>query len=398
MTLGYLHPIWAVAVYAVAILAAQLLLTFGAKVEPQGRFVAIDGLRGLLALGVFICHAAVWFRYGTTGIWRNNPSPIYMHLCEASVVLFFMITGFLFWGKVLDKRTTTVDWHALYCSRWFRIMPLYATALLLMLLIAFIKTGFELHVSLPTLLWQFFRWLTFTLMGMPSVNGFREVVPVLGVAWSLRYEWLFYLALPLLAGFFRINVPIKWILISTFFVMCILLLMFKLEFELLPSFLFGMLAAVIVRKEALRKILSHSRQNWIVPLSLILACWLFPKTAYHPGAEAILFCGFVVIACGNTLGGLLTTRPIRLLGQISYSIYLLHSFVLYLLYGMAVRYSGLLPITPLQHWVLALAATLVLIGLCYVTWLKIEAPYMKVGHNKTETTDLPASQILHVVK
>lgn len=378
MNLEYLHPVWAVAVYATVILAAQLLLTLGVRLEQQGRFAAIDGLRGLLALGVFICHAAVWFRYGTTGIWRNNPSPLYMHLGESSVVLFFMITGFLFWGKVLDKRTSTVDWYALYRSRWFRIMPLYATALLFMLLIAFIKNGFELYVSLPTLLWQFFRWLLFTLIGMPSLNGFRETVPVLGVAWTLRYEWLFYLSLPLLAGFFRINVPVKWVLISTFSVICIMLLMFKLEFELLPSFLFGMLAAAIVRQEALREILSHFWLGWVVPLSLILTCWLFPKTAYHPGAEAILFCGFVVMACGNSLGGLLTMRPIRLIGQISYSIYLLHSIFLYMLHGIAIRNSDLLPISSFSHWGYTILSLPFLLMVCYITWLKIEKPFMYI--------------------
>ncbi|MED6087983.1 hypothetical protein VZ169_14885, partial [Acinetobacter baumannii] len=45
----------------------------------------------------------------------------------------------------------------------------------------------------------------------------------------------------------------------------------------------------------------------------------------------IFSCGFLFIslACDNNLFGLLNARPLQILGEISYSIYLLHGIVLY---------------------------------------------------------------------
>jgi peptidoglycan/LPS O-acetylase OafA/YrhL len=64
----------------------------------------LDGLRGLLATGVFFHHCAVHRAYQATGIWARPSSPFYAALGELSVVLFFLITGYLFWRRVLEGR------------------------------------------------------------------------------------------------------------------------------------------------------------------------------------------------------------------------------------------------------------------------------------------------------
>lgn len=66
------------------------------------RTMTIDGLRGYLAVGVFIHHAVIYYRYLTERIWDNPASSLYTQLGSINVSLFFMITGYLFWGKIIS--------------------------------------------------------------------------------------------------------------------------------------------------------------------------------------------------------------------------------------------------------------------------------------------------------
>ncbi len=69
----------------------------------KGRYDSIDGLRGYLAFFVFLHHSLVWYFYVRTGVWSTLDSHFYNHLGQASVIFFFMITGFLFYAKVIQK-------------------------------------------------------------------------------------------------------------------------------------------------------------------------------------------------------------------------------------------------------------------------------------------------------
>src|SRR5262245_13554881 len=66
-----------------------------------GRPVAIDGLRGFLALGVLFHHALFRLNLVTAGRWAIADSAFYTLLGQVAVMTFFMITGFLFWDRVL---------------------------------------------------------------------------------------------------------------------------------------------------------------------------------------------------------------------------------------------------------------------------------------------------------
>src|SRR5262245_31692713 len=66
-----------------------------------GRYETLDGLRGLLATGVFFCHSVVFYHYLGRDAWERPASPFYAALGEFAVALFFMITGFLFWSRAI---------------------------------------------------------------------------------------------------------------------------------------------------------------------------------------------------------------------------------------------------------------------------------------------------------
>ncbi|HEY8707516.1 MAG TPA: acyltransferase family protein [Burkholderiaceae bacterium] len=104
------------ALITVSVLGPRL----GLRLAP-GRSAPIDGLRGYAAFFVFICHSAAWFYYVRTGRWAIMPVRAYGNLGSVSVVVFFMITAFLFTSKLLNARQGHIDWLRMLLSRVMRL-------------------------------------------------------------------------------------------------------------------------------------------------------------------------------------------------------------------------------------------------------------------------------------
>ena len=126
MSLGSNNPLWAVIAYALAITTSALLLRFFPRLQRsvqhtgQQRFSSVDGLRGYLAFGVFVHHTAITWIYLHTRVFDVPKNYFYAQIGLASVALFFMITGFLFWGRLI-KHGRHHDWLAFAVSRIFRL-------------------------------------------------------------------------------------------------------------------------------------------------------------------------------------------------------------------------------------------------------------------------------------
>ena len=162
----------------------------------KGRFGAIDGLRGYLALAVFVHHFIITWYWQNSGAWVNPPEAYFYNFGEVGVMLFFMITGFLFISKIVADKGNT-DWYQLYKSRIFRIYPLYLFSLLIITIIIFIETDFQMQVEWTALTKQYVKW--FVYHGTMINDHTQSQLINAGVDWTLKYEWLFYLSLPLIA-------------------------------------------------------------------------------------------------------------------------------------------------------------------------------------------------------
>ena len=196
---------------AVALGVAWLLSRFILPDAPRGHNAALDGLRGYLAFGVFLHHATLWHYYAGTSRWElpgGVPYEGFGHLC---VSLFFMITSLLFVGKLLDSRGQSVDWLTLYVGRVMRIAPLYYVVVAAVFVVVAVVSGGKLREPVPDLLRHVGSWLGFTLFLLPDVNTVPTGVIVARVTWTLAYEWLFYLTLPLLALCLRLRPPLQFL-------------------------------------------------------------------------------------------------------------------------------------------------------------------------------------------
>jgi peptidoglycan/LPS O-acetylase OafA/YrhL len=373
MQLGALHPIFAIGTVAIAVLTAAAFAHFS-PVPAAKRYGSLDGLRGVLALFVMIHHAAIWRGYAITGEWTLPPSRFYSHLGGTSVALFFMITAFLFGSKLLDARPGALDWTRLFVSRALRLIPLYLLFVFLLVFMALASSNFVLRESPLRFDLNVFHWLAFTVFDMPGVN--RAATPIAGgQAWSLPYEWWFYLALPVMAVFVgRRDQPRGLLLLSA--VAASVAAMWITNRGGWPNavmFLGGWIAVVSMRT-------AHAQcaaARWwssIVALS-VLAYIARTPVGFEYRSVILLSIAFLVIAGGNTLFGVLTSAPLRVLGEISYSLYLLHGIGLYLAFStMGTKAAARL--TPTEHWLVVFAATPVIVVFCRLTYRTVEAPAM----------------------
>ncbi len=200
---------WGVISLGAALLTAKFLATmFPPSVPKEKRLGSIDGLRGLLALGVFLHHCFVTYFFRLTGVWTWTPYRLFNLTAQISVALFFAISGFLFTRRLFLKQGK-INWRQLYISRIFRIFPLYWFAVLIILFIVIHESHYGFKISPLAVLSQTVTWLT--LYGQPDINGFIDTWHICAaVFWTLKYEWLFYLSLPLLAFVIQLSKKSAW--------------------------------------------------------------------------------------------------------------------------------------------------------------------------------------------
>jgi peptidoglycan/LPS O-acetylase OafA/YrhL len=380
-------PLTVVLLFAVAIGTATLMLKrlppihrVLAAVEA-GRHTSIDGLRGFLGIAVFIHHTVItWFYLHGHG-WTLPSSRLVVHLGQTSVALFFMITAFLFWGRVLSRRDG-LDWTEFFVSRFFRLYPAYLVMLVLVVAVAWAFASPEQQAN--DNLWpSLASWLLFTMFGTPNLNGLPATWQVVaGVTWSLPYEWLFYLTLPALAFVAtRVRKPVA-ALASAAAVIALFLLFHMLGLhkpfnpKILLSFLGGVAAAHWVRNPALSEIGSRPCAGYIA-IAALLAVALFMPTAYAWPSTLGLTVFFVVIASGHDLWGLLRRPGLLWLGDISYSVYLLHGVLLWTVFRRVLPHA--LATSAPVYIGLSLVNDILLVLIASAVFLAVERPAILAG-------------------
>jgi len=350
-----------------------------APVPPDDRTtdynLSINGLRGFLAFGVFLHHAILYRWYLLDGVWRFDASRIVAHLGSTSVTLFFMVTGFLFWSKVLNARAAAkpIDWGRLLLGRVFRLGPLYWTACLICFSIAAWVTGFRLLEPVGIIAREAANWLLFTVPGKNSVNHFSGMGLVIGIAWTLTYEWLFYFSLPLLSDLARRRVT-TFSLLAACGAASIFYLT-RLESIYLLAFAGGMISAHLARWPAFRRRAVGVPASFAALLLLTLDV-AAGQTAYNPASIAALTGFFAIISSGNTLFTILARPFAQFLGTISYGIYLLHLPLFFILFILILGPVSA-QLSTIHYCLVILALGACVIGISWLAWIGIESPALK---------------------
>jgi peptidoglycan/LPS O-acetylase OafA/YrhL len=369
-----------------------------------GRILELDGVRGL-AIAMVLAH-----HYFLLPI-KSPPGtiPAYLQaagrLAWSGVDLFFVLSGFLIGGILLDARESKNYFTVFYTRRFFRIVPIYMVCLLFVFLLgALISHGratefawmFQEHITLkayPFFLQNFWmaKWSTYGIFG-------------LGVTWSLAIEEQFYLTLPLLVRLVRggtllpsvllagvILAPLSRILLHAFypthFLAWVILMPCRAD-----ALLLGVLGAIAVRNQHTLDWLLHHRTFLLVALAGLAGGFVFITKFYSdPYGLPMFTAGFtylgcfylLLILCGvlypdSLLGHCLRWSWLRWLGSIAYGTYLYHELVRSLVFG---TFSGHLPLRmSSKEFCVSLIALLTTLLLSRTSWLYFEKPLVDLGH------------------
>jgi peptidoglycan/LPS O-acetylase OafA/YrhL len=320
--------------------AAQLSFNPGNKAweedaatAPPERFEALEGLRGLAALMVIADHTWGWFRgLGASGVW-----------------IFFALSGFLLARPFIDqpRLVLSLSYMAGYLQRRFmRILPMYYAYLF----VVYLLNG-RLNLALAHGLF---------LQGD-------------GHLWALPQEICFYLLWPLTV--FLLVLPLaRWVLVVPIALLAAAIAwnnyvdigsiwLLGMDHVRLPLFFGVFLSGVFFSfgYSRLMSVMHHSGRTLVMIgrggallVPLILIFFLLFSTGHLLGQKMVLsqkffgFYGFLagllvfaVVVARNTLTHrCLTLAPLRELGKVGLSLYLVHPLVKSIIDTFCTMYLG----------------------------------------------------------
>jgi peptidoglycan/LPS O-acetylase OafA/YrhL len=374
------------------------------ELDLKGRIPELDGLRGIAIAMVLVYH----FFLNAPIITPGTPLAYILatgRLAWSGVDLFFVLSGFLIGGILLDERGSSNYFRVFYTRRFFRIVPAYALNLALvfafsvLLRLGFAKSfAWAMDNKIPWLPYLFFLqnfWMA--AWTIPGVYG-------LGATWSLAVEEQFYLTLPLLIRLLDrrrlIRALVAGILLAPVLRIALHALWPNHGYSwhvMMPcradSLLLGVLGAVALRDERSRNWLS-SRQGLfriLAPVLLVGLAFLTLKGPF-PTYFLMLSVGYTWLALSylclllyavlfpqGWVGRCLRWSWLRWLGSIAYGAYLFHGMVFGAILG--VIWPGPPALRNPASLFMAVVALGVTLLLCHLSWLYFEKPLVKLGHH-----------------
>lgn len=367
--------------------------------QSPARLLHIDGLRGI---------ALVLIHHLVTPLLPSVPGAVSGYALAAltlgytGVDLFFVLSGYLIGGILLDHRESPRLFRVFYLRRACRILPI-ATVLILLVFIALRAGLYEAPETTPAP-WPMPAYLLFTTNLWMAAAGQWGFLP-LAHLWSLAIEEQFYLAAPALVWIAKT----KWlplvlggvVVFALSFRLGVLLsgperslVAAMLPFGRMDGIGLGMLVAWLLRRPESRARCAHHRPVLLASLIIGAAgCALLTRMhAINGGPEmaawgytwvSLWFATFVLYLetnPGSRFRTLLSLRPIVALGRYSYFIYLFQFLVPGLAVGLFFHHRA--AIVPLSSWVELTAGLAVLLLAAMASWRWIESPLIARGRRQ----------------
>jgi peptidoglycan/LPS O-acetylase OafA/YrhL len=334
------------------------------------RIPQLDAVRGIAVLLVWLHNTDVYPSLHLGLIADNG---------WMGVDLFFVLSGFLITGILLDTKQSEHYFKNFYARRCLRIWPLYYSALLFMFVIVPLFRPSEAHAVFAA---RSSPWWAYPLF----LQNFMVPIPtsatgLLGVTWSLAVEEQFYLVWPLVVRFCT-QVQLRRIATAViclspalrFYLSLHHVNIYSNTFCRLDGLMAGALLAVLVRSVGFhpRKFLTRAWVLFLVSVPLALGIEFFHARWIGFSAVAAASVSFVYLALFSTqkwLQTILTNRPLVYTGTISYGIYILEKIPLDV--AKAVHLT--------EHPFLSMALTTgATYAIAAVSWKLLEQPFLKL--------------------
>ncbi len=370
--------------------------TVSPTVAPQAANIAakripeLDGVRGLAIALVLVYH---YVDVQVPGYKVLNYAFLPAHLMWSGVDLFFVLSGLLIGGILLDYRESPHYYSTFYARRIHRIFPIYY------LMVALLFVGASAFPASPLFAGTMPLW-TYPLYAQNLMGDFTRAPAWIGVSWSLAVEEQFYLLFPLVVRLFSRQVLLRLmvgVILGAPLLRTVLVMHgwgFEQVYPLLPcradELALGVVAAIMMRSETAKAwVKDNCKGLYLCLMALLLVLPTMLKwTTYRYvgtigysifGVTCFLLILLLLIAPLPLMKRTFNAGWLRWLGMVSYCVYLIHEPVrvgLLLLFRLGDVRSITGPATLLVT-VLALTVTC---ALAQVSWLLLEKRMIRRAH------------------
>jgi len=352
---------------------------------------AFDGIRGVAIFWV-VLHNATSMPLAPSGRWLHL-FPLLTSRGWIGVQLFFALSGFLITKSLLETQGQPGYFRNFYARRALRIVPLYYTVLVLLLLVL---PGLGAHVPYrldhQAPLWLF------------TANWTRSFPYGFGHFWSLAVEEQFYLLWPLVVFRLaprRLLTACLWIALAALVVRCVLAacgtdpgVLYGNTACRMDALALGGAGACLLRIPQVQDAM-RTRQAAISAAALLVFLAGIPFTrGYDIGRLSGETLGYTLLALStaafvswvalpglparNPIVSLLVWGPLRSCGKYSYGIYVFHN-LLHILVGvpwLTVRFGKQLPVPVAMVYVIAVL--LVSCALAFCSYHLLEKHFLRL--------------------
>lgn len=343
-----------------------------------GQVETLEVLRGIAAFVVFLAHVTMYFGALAPGSRASS------YFGDLGVIIFFMLTGFLFWGQILSGR---LNLDTFFQKRVKRLVPLCLFVVATVTLIDWLSAGLpwpnghQVQAGLRNFGFGF----------VPVADVFTPDMQLrINTIWSLKWEWLFYLCLPLFA--------VKrswWVMIAGAAAIAVLFydvraLFTHVETEacFVVAFLLGALGNLITPGGAIAQKLGQPGRRLLALVLLIAFVALSGGMYFYEGAPearvrhlefvllaSMLFFFFPLLAEERRLTSGWFGHAAMHLGRISYSLYLWQLAVIY--YVIRGGLKGVALDSGLRFGLVVTALTLLVVAVSHFSYRHVELPFMR---------------------
>jgi peptidoglycan/LPS O-acetylase OafA/YrhL len=369
----------------------------------SGRIPELDGLRGLAILFVVLYH----FVRSPGTVAGGKFVSFLMSLSSAGWVgvdLFFVLSGFLIGGILLDAHESPRYFRTFYLRRIHRIFPLYYLWIGAYFVIAF--TPLVRHAAMLAIepaRWTLIPIYGFFVQNLAWSHGMAFRTPWLSSLWSLALEEHFYLAMPFIIRFCtrrRLIQLLFFVVAMSPFIRATAFHYFSAEHVAIAyvptpcradALAMGVLLAVAWRTKRWKAWLqSHTGLLWGIVAFLFVAVASLLLTGASAHGRGMAFWGFscldaffsgmlllVLLAPGGIWGHICRWRILVSLGSISYCVYVIHYEVLAVAYRVFTPASG--DISTLAQTGAIFSAAAATWILAKLSWRLLESPMIRRG-------------------
>lgn len=320
--------------------------SISSDIKPKKHYEILDGLRGVAAILVVAFHIFETFSGGNRFIQIINHGYL-------AVDFFFLLSGFVVAYAYDDRWGNMTQWE-FYKRRLIRLQPMVIMGMVIGAIFYYFQASDILFPQIAGMpVWKLIltMFIGFTLLPIPpsmEIRGWGEMHPLDGPAWSLFFEYIANILYALI--FRRFSNKVLSVFVLIFAGLLINYTVFGPKGDVIGGWslnleqmnvgftrlLYPFFAGILLSR--LGKLIHIKGAFWVcsILITIILALprfgdensiWL--NGLYESFVIILIFPVIVAIGAGGQIKSAFSTKICKLLGDISYPIYITHYPLIY---------------------------------------------------------------------